>query len=448
MKNLLGNFFLTLGGADPNILKHARFKHLVKQYQSTGIMVALTALMAFASTTVSLSVITSNLPISLIGGLVVGLIIGNLDYYLTVTFKPRRGESFVSKLIRVAPRAAVSLLFSFVIDIGVKVYLFRPEIERYLAEKNALAQQDQRQRLVNNPERLALESQKTKLEADVNRLDKIINARTGESIGEAEGTSGSGVPGIGILFEQKQAEVERVQLEYKRKQAELVSVDQAIEQNKSRQEAALKGIVSRAPSHSFLTQFSAADVVGKSDPSAQIISWSFFLFILLIDSSPLLLKLQQDVNAYEEYISTLESEEIAKQEALRQHQTHLRTIEREASAKAIPHAIRQRSKVFEDAMTLTTEKMVSHPMYAQVVDETVKKSLDQLKVDLDRAVSRGLIDFGIERVAEAVNTAKKEHKKHVLWNHFQRLYLKFQIKNIGEVPQKTQKRLYIRRTKH
>jgi hypothetical protein len=443
MKNLLENlshFFVALGGADPHILRQERFEHLRKQYLPTGIMVALTALMAFASATTALWVITSHLLISLVGGLIVGLIIGNLDYYLTVSFKPRRGEKFVSKLIRVLPRLAVSILFSSVIDNGTKVRLFHPEIERYLAEKNATAQQEQRQRLLNNPERLALDKRKTKLEAEVSSLDKTINQRTAESIGEAEGTSGSGLPGIGFLFEQKQAEKERVQIEYDRKNAELTAVNQAIEKNKTRQEEALKGIGNRTPSNSLLTQLAAADAVTESDPSAQKVSWGLFLFILLIDTAPLLLKLQQDVNAYDEYISTVDSEEIANQEAVREHQYYLRTVEREASAKAIPHAVKQRAKVFEDAMTLTTEKTVSHPMYAQVVDEAVQKSLDQLKADLDRAVSRGLIDFDIKRVVQAVSTAKEEHKKRVLWNHFQRFYVKFQMKNTVEVPQKAQKR--------
>jgi hypothetical protein len=223
---------LTVSGANRGVLREAP-KERTKQVAMGGVLVATAALAAVASAYALYIALHVPVPVAVVGGLVWGVIILNLDRWLVVSaprLKTRWGT-----LGMALPRVILAVLIGAVVSTPLTLAVFSAEIDAEIEVMAAEAEEDFEDQL-NADSRyqgmdameeritaLEKELQEVPSEADViadpavvdmqARLDDITkqhDAAAKAVICEADGTCGTGDPGDGPETRQKTEERDRL----------------------------------------------------------------------------------------------------------------------------------------------------------------------------------------------------------------------------------------------
>jgi hypothetical protein len=148
MRDIIYYFFWWIAGAKVKYLKKYETEH--EKYFHIGMTIFLTWLLATMGGTYAFYIIFGNFGFALMGGLVWGLIIFNLDRYMMVTIKKngtvlRRltfGEkigNFIQEIIPTIPRIIIALILGILITTPLEVYIFKDQINNHIqSNKQAL----------------------------------------------------------------------------------------------------------------------------------------------------------------------------------------------------------------------------------------------------------------------------------------------------------------------
>ena len=152
MKNIIYYFFWWIAGAKVEYLKKYETEH--EKYFHIGMTIFLTWMLATMGGTYAFYIIFGHIGYALMGGLVWGLIIFNLDRYMMVTIKKngtvlRRmtfGEkfgNFIQEIIPTIPRIVIALILGVLITTPLEVYIFKDQINNNIqSKKQALVARD------------------------------------------------------------------------------------------------------------------------------------------------------------------------------------------------------------------------------------------------------------------------------------------------------------------
>ncbi len=339
MRARLGEFFLTVAGANRDVLRQAP-KERTKQI-AMGAVLASVAGIAVVSATYALHLALHLwLPFALVGGLAWGLVILNLDRWLVVS-SPRLATTW-GTLGMALPRVLLALLIGAVVSTPLTLAVFESEIDteiQVMAAEDEDAFTEQLATDSRYAELPAKRQQIADLQADIadgvtqadvdqdpavadlqRRLDEVtalyIAARDAY-LAELDGTGGTGDRGLGPVTEAKRLEMERLEAERDALTAELAALKATTfteltaqdEQNKADQQVALAALqtdvadaeearaaevaaheAAVGDSDGILARLSALDRLGERDPALATAHWMLFAFMTALECLPIIFK--------------------------------------------------------------------------------------------------------------------------------------------------------------
>lgn len=316
-------------GADPSILARCPHADSVK-FQGVGGVVLATAVLAFASGSYAFYTVfepktgmalgrelhVPTLVLSLVAGLVWGLVIFNLDRFIVSSTGKGDGSERISgqELLQAIPRLLMAVLLGVCISAPLEIRILKPEIDaqleleqnEYLAQLNrhteerfATAKAELRDKVA------AAQARLDERESYFERRRMEINQQRRSLELEAEGGTASGRPGRGPAWRDKKdtldqmlAELERdrrrdaarnesVVTEIARWKQELVDLD-------ARQDAALASNVQQARHLDGLMKR-----IHISHEIGGVVPWVILLLLLAIETGPIFFKMMLRKGAYD-----------------------------------------------------------------------------------------------------------------------------------------------------
>ncbi len=320
-------------GADAQILERCPESDRVK-YQGIGGVVLTTGVLAFISGSYAFysvfgprseSAIASEpldrqaLWTALAAGAVWAAIIYNLDRLIVSSTGKGDGTERLTlkELAGALPRILMAILFAIVLSAPLELRILKPEIDSALA-----GEQKEYERQLNEKSELVFEGQKHELLAKRDtaqaRLDQrpvefekrrqeILKQRQALEM-EAEGLSGSRKAGRGPAWQDKSANLDRMQKELDEWKASTAAQDEPIRQDIARYVRDLEDIDARLKASREENSHRAAHLDGLlkrieiSHKIGGMVPWMIALLLLAIECGPILFKLMMATGAYE-YLS-------------------------------------------------------------------------------------------------------------------------------------------------
>ncbi len=230
--NPVSRFLLSVAGANRAVLDHAP-RDLVKQTALGGTLLTTASLAAVASALALWMALDVTVWAAILGGVVWGLAILNLDRWLVVS-TPRQ-QTKLATIAMAMPRVLLALVIGLVISTPLTLQIFKAEIDAELVRLHQVELEDFENALLaderfadlpewkseiveleqavtagvptdvvsSNPEVIALRERLAQVETDYNAAEQEVAC-------EKDGTCGSGVIGAGPAFEEKKARRDRL----------------------------------------------------------------------------------------------------------------------------------------------------------------------------------------------------------------------------------------------
>ncbi|MCA0933396.1 DUF4407 domain-containing protein [Lutimonas saemankumensis] len=199
---MVKEFFWMCSGADTDLLQESPKSEQIK-YAGIGGTVFFTAVMAFISSGYALYTVFDNVYLSVVFGLIWGLLIFNLDRFIVSTIKKR--DNFWQELLQASPRIILAIIIAIVISKPLELKIFEKEIDQVLLEqKNEMTLANQVQISEQfTPEIERIENEIKDIEEKVYNKEKEVNELYDTYISEAEGTKGTMKLGKGPVYKEK-----------------------------------------------------------------------------------------------------------------------------------------------------------------------------------------------------------------------------------------------------
>jgi hypothetical protein len=316
-------------GADGDLLERCPHSDSVK-YQGMGGVVLATAVLAFASgsyafytvfepktgTALGREMHVPTMLLSVIAGLIWGLVIFNLDRFIVSSTGKGDGTERIlfSELTRAFPRIVMAVLLGVCISAPLEIRVLKPEIDaaleleqnRYLSELNA--QSDQRFAAKNEELRKLMSDAMEGLSERESYLEKRraeINEQRRSLEAEAEGRTKSGVAGRGPAWQDKRDTLDQMMAELERDRAREAAKAEAVNREIEHWKSDLASLDERvnAARESNLKQARHLDgLMKRIQISHEIGGWvpTFILLLLLsIETGPIFFKMMLRRGAYE-----------------------------------------------------------------------------------------------------------------------------------------------------
>ena len=336
---MLQRFFILCSGADSKILKTCSEGEQNK-YAGIGATVFFTAVMAFIASSYALYTVFDSMYVSVLFGLLWGLLIFNLDRFIVSTIKKR--NSFSSEFLQATPRIILAIIIAVVISKPLEMKIFEKEINQVLLEQKNEMTLANKQQLAQQytPAVEKLNQDIAGLKSEIAKKNTETNALYDTYISEAEGKAGTKLLGKGPVYQEKR----------EKHDAALAELNVLKEMNAQK--------ITKNETQISVLNSEYAEVVKNSQPiidgfdglMARInalgeLPWlpSFFIFLLFlaIETSPIIAKLLAPKS---EYDLKLEDEESA-----------LKTW--------VTQKVRQREKI------LATDTSLNEKIYSEIEKE-------------------------------------------------------------------------------
>ncbi|MEQ8471722.1 MAG: DUF4407 domain-containing protein [Marinoscillum sp.] len=305
--NRLKEFFWLCSGANKEILSNTPSES--SKYVGIGATIFFTGIFATLAGGYALYTVFDNYWIAALFGIVWGLMIFNLDRFIVSSM--RKNGDAQQEFLQVLPRLVLAVVISIVIAKPLELKIFEKEVNgeitSMIQEDLALKELVVQGRFTESRERLNAEVQSLKNEIDAKaaRRDELREiARR-----EADGTGGTGLRNPGPIYQIKKADADRVEAELN----ELIAVNTPIIEEK---ELALKELNTRqteeltALEESQLTglasRLEALDRLTSKSSAIALAHWFIMLLFLVVETSPIFVKLVSQRGPYDYVLKTEE----------------------------------------------------------------------------------------------------------------------------------------------
>jgi hypothetical protein len=382
--SLWQRFLWWASGATPYLLAGTPSEH--KKYAAIGTSMLFIALVATCGAGFALDQTFGSMPVAIVGGLAWGALILTVDRLIQISI--RKEEKKGSKAFWMAlPRLLMIVVLSFLITDPLLHKFFEHEIDYQLSLET--------QQVADNTAAAAAARDKddlAKLEDEIGRLTDGLeqkkaarDKRYKEWMAEGEGTGGTMKAGKGLFYREKKTAFEKAEQEY---QDEKTRVEQEIALLKSRQQDLLKRQAEetarltsdKAKARGLLARNSALFTIMRNDFGAASFAVMLMLAFILLESTPLTLKLMSQRGPYDERLA---SEEAAQIFAEKQRLAELIQMTEQDSKERINDSARlyalqkaARDNVAEAVLNGSSQHL--HPKLAVVVDAYAEHVRDRL----------------------------------------------------------------------
>jgi hypothetical protein len=390
-------FLWWCAGADLTTLQESESDHA--KFTAIGMMVAAIPCVAMVSffSFLTLSFGASTLSAA-IGGAAWGTLIFILDR-LILTFH-RKGRH---ELLRALPRLLLALCLAFVIGEPLLLRLFKGEVDLELIRSGQVVvggAHDKAEARFKT-EKDALQNANADLQKRLDDLKHVRDEKETAVIGEIEGTVGTRIKGDGLAARQKEQAFSEAKAEYERARGELLPQIAANKQRLNQIQSAIETEEnSISESHSsakgIMARHGALWAIIKREPSAAVTYVPLFLVMLLLEVSPLVMKLTSSGGEYERRLTLKEKNAIARA-------TREAALERE-NQKRLVHLRRELVKQLTESAKKGTAQNLGEEEQ-EVVSLLRSSTLDEFRRQIvGPATSKnGFKNFGGEVAIEIVN---------------------------------------------
>ncbi len=303
--NRFSRFFAWCSGGRIYILQQCPTE--INVYLGIGIIVFLTGLLATLSGGYAVWMVFETLWAAIVFGLFWGTMIFFLDWYLVASL--RKEKMWWKELFMAFPRLVLSVFIAVVVARPVEMRLFEKEIEARMA-KGQLKQRQQADSMLI-VQFSEIEKLKNRNDSLQSRIDEMTSRRDrlfSMYIAEAEGTSGTGIAGKGSVFREKKAEYDKAQAELDETKTRFFPL---IEQNferlkflqRERDQLLTANQVIITRTKGFLSRFRSLNELQQEDPSVDAVSWFILLLFVVIETSPIFVKLISNRGPYDDLLA-------------------------------------------------------------------------------------------------------------------------------------------------
>jgi hypothetical protein len=309
MYQRLSSFFIFCSGAVDSILKRCPSDY--NKYHGIGATIFFTGVFSAISAGYALYTVFQSYITSAIFAILWGMMIFNLDRYIVSGM--RKKNNIIKELGMALPRIVLAVFIGIVIATPLELKLFESEInaEIGMMQQETYKMQDD---LLNK-----------RYEADIKVVndeikllrDKLSNAdqerivRTKEALAEADGTGGSKIRAMGNIYKAKSKAAEKSEQDYQLLYTEikpmldeqLTKLDE-IDQKKKDEMTTL----SRASLTGFASRLKALHRLSEREEAIKIAGLFITILFLIIECSPILVKLISEKSPYDQRVDILETE--------------------------------------------------------------------------------------------------------------------------------------------
>ena len=286
----------------------------MNKFLGIGAVILMTGILASLSGGYAIYTIFRNPLLAALFGMLWGLLIFFLDFFLVSSLKK---QDRVSKEMPFAiPRIILAILIAIVISKPIELKLFEREInveiEAMQSSKN-LEISDLVDKEFGEISQLTQENER--LKAGIAAKEQSRNQLFDMIVAEAEGKSPTGKVGKGPVYSEKKAEFDKTERELeavrKENQTQLVRNNQRIEVlTKQRDERLAQTTQTSSRANGFLARLEAMSNISSKSSIVSIASWFITLLFIVVEASPIIVKLLSKRGPYD---FLLEAEEFQKE---------------------------------------------------------------------------------------------------------------------------------------
>lgn len=360
-------FLWQCAGANEEILLRENCTTDRAKYTSIGAIVLFISTLASFSMGYAIFVIFENRILSVVLGLLWGWGIRSLDQLFIISIKKKYranfGEylgGFVAQTITAIPRLGLALVLGLVISKPLEIQIFNKELEAEIAKVNEVEIKNLRKKLYDD-EMQALDIEKERLENNIKlEIEKREKAYK-EFICEAEGKCGTGKYGRGPVTDEKEKELHRLDQNIAQLKRQKKEVKQKIDEANNRLNKKIQQLKSKDDgADGLLKRVKTLENLGRVDPDIANINFFVTLIFILLETSPIFVKI---LSGYGSYDAIIEREE-------------LKTIGGTArSIKEYKHELSLLDKLLKDK-GMITEEIENHK---QIKREELQGNLNEAK---------------------------------------------------------------------
>lgn len=305
----INSFFIFCSGAVPSILRRCPSDY--NKYQGIGATVLFTGIFSSIAAGYALFTVFESIYASLAFALVWGMMIFNLDRFIVSSMRKKSG--FIKELAMASPRIILAVFIGIVIATPLELKLFESEInsEIGLMQQETYKEQDDLLKKRYEKDINAIEIEIAAIRNQLSRLDQIRTTRRSEALSEADGTGGSKIRNMGAIYKAKAAAADKAEQDYLLAAEELQpKLDDhlvKLEAIESLKKSELEGL-NRASLTGFASRLKALHRLSSNDDAIRKAGIFITLLFLLIECSPVLVKLISETSPYDQKLNALENE--------------------------------------------------------------------------------------------------------------------------------------------
>lgn len=345
--NWVKKFFLICSGADLQILKSPECRIELNKYVGIGATIFSTAVLATISGGYALFTVFKPSPLpdgsiaspslanyatAICFGLVWGAIIFNLDRYIVSTirkknlpadlsFKQRIGWK-LSEFALFAPRLILAVFISIIITRPIELKLFESEIDKEMIRQTSddLAQmKDKMRNEFPDIERLTKENEglRQEIEDKSKQVDSLYELALAEGMGEQRGNT-TGHPGKGHFYAERMEAYERGKGELaelkKVNEDKLSDNEKKLADLRAQQAAREAGRQPTIERNGLLARLKTMSDLSENNPPVNLASWFLIFLFIMLETSPVIVKILSERGPYDDIYETLEYSVSAEQQ--------------------------------------------------------------------------------------------------------------------------------------
>ena len=302
-------FLLQASGADQQLLEQCPSEK--SKYIGIGGTVFFTGLFAALAASYALFTVFDNYYIATFLGLIWGLMIFNLDRFIVSSM--RKEEKIGKELFTALPRVIMAVIISIVIAKPLELKIFEKEIEPELVvmEQEVYASQEAQAKSRFEPgivqQRQDIQQLKQEIVSKAAQRDELV--RTAQQ--EADGTGGTKIKNLGPIYKVKKADADKAEVELaeltKLNNSKIASLEKQLNESESKMQGTTDALV-----HSKLDGPAARmEALDRLTAQSAAMWWAHIFIILLflmIESTPILVKLISRKGPYDSLLHIAEHE--------------------------------------------------------------------------------------------------------------------------------------------
>lgn len=301
-----------LAGAETEILEQEVCVTERSKYSLMGTAVFISALLAAIAGVYALYLTSESLPVAVALGLIWGLLILTFDRFLVLNTKVLGNEGGLlnrlrHSLIHLAPRLLLTILLGIIITEPLLLRLFRDEVDNQVALQNQTNMVNLRARPLFS-EISELENKIERLKSEVAKKEAYRDEIYRESISEQVGIVGSRRYGAGPVAAERLRQLGNVESELRdlrtKNEEQMATLRKRLEYLNAERDAEFAKLRSSSAQSNLLSRLEALGALKTSNSIVQQISWLLLLLLVLIESTPILMKMSFARGLYD---SVLES---------------------------------------------------------------------------------------------------------------------------------------------